>query len=1068
MARETIELPPDDVILDEPQDIMFAPDDLPRIDVSKLPDQIPRIDVSKLPDQKKSILPKWLTEKKLTPTDVGVIGAGKEVLKETGEGVIGTAEALMTLSSGAILWPFSKAYGLMALPFGAEAAKMAEQEIAGVGYQPYRKGGQAVSGLVEKGIETFLTPTRMATEQIEQFSPEAAYLAGVIGEAAQFGAVHMGAKPVVNMVKAKAKALSQMNKAKKSGAQVIELIRERRANIDKSIIDSEVFIREIERTHTKPELEAIPFIIEKTKAPESLSPEVKAVIEKPSAEVLQTVHKVEKYYKDAHKFLQENWDNVGFAENYVNHVWNIPKNKRSEILSSFTTKNPFIKKRTMPTYEEGIKMGLTPKSTDISYLLRVYDQYKIKTAYNNRFAQDLKKMVGDDGSPLMMRSDKAPVDWVTIDHPAVNRAMAVGKTKKTVETTDTFSQIKDTIEKIKTIERTIPAGESVTAEVSGRIKALEGVMENALEARGMTTGEAGAYLNRLKSAYAGAKITEGKPIEKISETQSKNIRENVFKEIKTKHPIDIPILSKTPVRVHPDIATEVKLVFDKPFSHEAISAYETINAFAKKSMLSVSLFHHLALTESALSSGIGTKAATLWNPAKIYKSLKNKDYAIFKEVPLAKDAIDHGVTFGALEDIQRGKIEKAFENAELRTKEIPVVGKGVKVLRKANTLWDAALWDYYHNSLKLWAYEENVVRSLKSATKTKGAPLTPEEIKNIKREMGNFVNDSFGGQNWEVDRVLGNPKTRQMMQWGLLAPDWTISTLKQATAPAKGLLLSDKVAGKALTQRGAAFWIKAGLYFNLIAQSANYYNSKKYLGEGRFTWENDPGHELNIFAGYNEDGTKKYLRMGKQFREVIEWGENPVRKLGGKLSPTLRETMRQSTAHDPGSGFPTEWAEEDQFYKTLWPRAKSISEMALPFSLRPYVQDRPTSFMFTLPASKGMTNYKTVKLFKEGIKEQSLKKIKHVYFAALENNLNAERLFKTAKSAVKSDITYDNKSIAREIIKELEGLDAQARTDAFELYVKRGIITPEVKKQMSKLIENEQSIQEQKMKFNVK
>jgi len=35
-----------------------------------------------------------------------------------------------------------------------------------------------------------------------------------------------------------------------------------------------------------------------------------------------------------------------------------------------------------------------------------------------------------DGEPLMMRSDKAPVDWVTIDHPAMNRAMVVGKIGK--------------------------------------------------------------------------------------------------------------------------------------------------------------------------------------------------------------------------------------------------------------------------------------------------------------------------------------------------------------------------------------------------------------------------------------------------------------------------------------------------------------------------------------------------------------------------------------------------------------------------------------------------------------
>ncbi|MCK5022613.1 MAG: hypothetical protein KAS04_00425, partial [Candidatus Aenigmarchaeota archaeon] len=655
--QETIELPPDNVILDEPQDIMRTPEnDMPRIDVSKLPDQVPRIDISKLPDQKqKSFLPEWIEKKKLTPTDVGVLGAGKELVKEVGEGVIGAGEALMTISSGAMLWPFSKAYGLMALPFGAGAAKMAEESIAGVGYQPYREGGKAVSDIVGKGMETFLTPTTMATEQIERFSPEAAYLVGVIGEAAQFAGVHMGAKPAINMVKAKAKVAAQIGKAKKAGAQVMELNKVRTANIGKSIIDSEVFIREIDRSHTKVEREAIPFLLERPAIPEKSAPrvpqknigggkppktglvvanigvdgkiyygkpgdlhyelslkygkqirkdaglksgegtwadigfadktgklfhreealsmvdvkpslykeldaldlreqvkaktekiatkrvlptkeevplerlgvgklktrletgadkslieqgksliemkekpeiihkaEVKAVIDNPSAEVLKTTDKIKKYYKEAHKFLQENSDDVGFVKNYVNHIWDIPKGKRSEILSSFTTKNPFTKKRTIPTYEEGIEMGLTPKSTDISYLLRVYDQYKIKTAHNNKYAHALKDMVGEDGNPLVMRGDKAPLDWVEIQHPAIDRAMAVGMTK------------------------------------------IKGV--------------------------------------------------------------DVPILSQRAVRVHPDIAKEVKLIFDKPFHSTTLSAIETVNAFTKKSMLSISMFHHLALT----------------------------------------------------------------------------------------------------------------------------------------------------------------------------------------------------------------------------------------------------------------------------------------------------------------------------------------------------------------------------------------------------------------------------------------------------------------------------------------
>ena len=486
-------------------------------------------------------------------------------------------------------------------------------------------------------------------------------------------------------------------------------------------------------------------------------------------------------------------------------------------------------------------------------------------------------------------------------------------------------------------------------------------------------------------------------------------------------------------------------------------------------MLSLSFFHHVALTESAFSTGIGRKAAKLWMPWNIIEQVRTKNFDVYRKQPLAKDAIDHGVTFGALEDVHRGTVENALKKLEKVT-EGTIAGKGAKVLRKANQLWDTTLWDYYHNNLKLYAYEANVGAGLKTARSRYGRALTPEEIKAVKFEMGKFVNDSFGGQNWELSKVMGNPHIRQMAHWIFLAPDWTLSTIKQATAPVRGFAkgVKGKPGALALGVQGGLFWARAALYFNIMVQSANYYNTKKEYGEGRFSWDNAPGHELNIFAGRNEDGTERYLRMGKQFREVMEWGLDPIKKFGAKLSPVLRESIRQVAAHDPGGGYPTEWADEDEFWKTIMPRIKSIAEMPIPFSLRPYVKDRPTMFMFALPASKGMTNYKSVKLFKEAIKDKSAKKVRRIYFSALENNLDAESLYKSAKSAIKADMTYDDKHMARDLLNELEKLEGEARSDAYQLYKKRGVLTPKIEKQLNNLLEKKGSIKLQKAIFNIK
>ena len=768
------------------------------------------------------------------------------------------------------------------------------------------------------------------------------------------------------------KATEPIRTAADQGVKVMDLIGKRRSSIDVGMLRSNIFIKQFEKKLSKQELEAIPFIRQGIKDPQILAKigreDLIPVVKNPSTNTLQATEKIGKYYDESHKFLKDHWGDVGFVENYVTQIWNIPKNRRSEVVNYFATRNPFTKKRSIPTLEEGIKLGLEPKTTNIADLLRIYDQYKVKTAYNYTFAKDLTKLTDDGGTKLVMRSDKAPIDWSTIDHPALNRAIMIGKTKT-----------------------------------------------------------------------------------------------------------ETPILTKIPVKVHPDIAKEVKIIFDKPFSHPAIQAMEVINAFTKKGMLSLSFFHHHALTESAFSTGIGKKALSLWNPAKIVKALKNRDYEIFRRQPLTEDALNYGgVTFGALDDVQRGVVAKSLEGLEHRARNIPGLNKVTKGMRKGNELWDAALWDYYHNTLKLWAYEKNVVDGLKTASQKIGRPLKPDEISAVKKEMGKFVNDSFGGQNWDLNKTLGNPKMKQMMHWALLAPDWTLSTLKQARAPLKGTYKwatgktdTERIAGKALTKQGAMFWAKAGLYFNTIAQSVNYYNTNREYGKGRFTWENAPGHALNIFIGRNKDGTERYLRMGKQFREVIEWGLNPVDKLGAKLSPVARETMRQITAHNPGSGYPTEWAEKEGM-ATIPGRLKSLAESPLPFSLRPYIESRPNVYMFTFPTSKGMTNYKTVDLFKKSLKTKNLDQVRRIFISALENNLDAQQLFKTAKASVKADITYDNKTVARELLEEMESLGPKARDDALQIYRNRGTLTPAIALEMDKLINKDSNVKLQQKALKLK
>jgi len=157
---------------------------------------------------------------------------------------------------------------------------------------------------------------------------------------------------------------------------------------------------------------------------------------------------------------------------------------------------------------------------------------------------------------------------------------------------------------------------------------------------------------------------------------------------------------KLPVKIHPEIYDVVRTIFQHPFSNAGVQAWETINAIAKKSALSISFFHYLALTESAIAAGIA--------PFKFYKGIK----LLNKNPEFTKRAIGAGLEIGAVPDVQIHRVNTFLEAIERKTKKVFVLNKITKGVRRGNELWDKALWDYYHTGLKLYAYETILAKEL--------------------------------------------------------------------------------------------------------------------------------------------------------------------------------------------------------------------------------------------------------------------------------------------------------------------------------------------------------------------
>lgn len=355
------------------------------------------------------------------------------------------------------------------------------------------------------------------------------------------------------------------------------------------------------------------------------------------------------------------------------------------------------------------------------------------------------------------------------------------------------------------------------------------------------------------------------------------------------------ILSKRSVKVHPAVAELIAPVFEvQKADNLGWKIYDNINGTLKQVQLGFSGFHGFALTESSIGNSYLRNTLKHLNPKKFVDAILNDDYDIFKQEKIAKDGIEHGLKLGTPSDLNRSNVEKFLSN-------IPIIGK----LTEAN---NKILWDCLHNSFKIEAY--------KMKCDEVGGNITTEQ----KRAIAQWVNDSFGGQAWELLGVKNS--TVKGLSRALLSPDWLISTTRQFMGMAENVPVSkwlEKCDIKALKKfakisgvsdigdnlgvRGKSarkFWVTAMvfsvLFYNLInamfrakdrKEHPEYYSDNTLMS---YTiWDNAlPGDKLStkimpyIFIGRNKDGSARYLRLGKQFREVPEMLSEPVSKLSMK------------------------------------------------------------------------------------------------------------------------------------------------------------------------------------------
>ena len=363
--------------------------------------------------------------------------------------------------------------------------------------------------------------------------------------------------------------------------------------------------------------------------------------------------------------------------------------------------------------------------------------------------------------------------------------------------------------------------------------------------------------------------------------------------------------------IHPDMVPALKFVFDAG-PGDLMKAFGAISQLTKRINVIGSFFHAKSLMEVLSSSKI-----PLWTPIKEaivlplaekgFKATTGKDIqlsAITKAVEQFKngglgDNVDKWIREGGVqlempEDVSSGILSSTGKFADSM---IGKFGPKTRILEKSLTTtekytlgyFDKFTWDFLHTGGKIMVADGYLAKARMQAAK-EGKPF--DEAK-ARKEIGSFVNDSFGGLNWfkaatETQNEFGkriamaaySPAGRRGLQIALFAPDWTLSTLRAFTSalpkelnptkwqPVEGI--KGMVTPTTKADYARLYQFKTALtYFTLL-------NAINMMTANRPIWENKDPTRIEW-----PDGTS--MQAMKHAMEPYHWIMDPDKTFANKL-----------------------------------------------------------------------------------------------------------------------------------------------------------------------------------------
>lgn len=503
-------------------------------------------------------------------------------------------------------------------------------------------------------------------------------------------------------------------------------------------------------------------------------------------------------------------------------------------------------------------------------------------------------------------------------------------------------------------------------------------------------------------------------------------------------------------------------------------------SIAKTLELGFSGFHAGALSEVYAvqnSAEFGpAKAMAYFMKYLITDTAKTHQLPTFANPEVFKEAAKHLVKFGSASDYATADIENLYDKvhsyvAKLHSKLVEgnvamKAGSSVtfplevatELLRMSQKGLDVALWSYLHDGLKLATYQ---LRAERTRERAKKLNWDEDMLNKALDEDGQFVNDMFGGQHFDV---LGISKKMQtILDFIFLSKDWLISTTRHALsifgygsiwneASIKNfweyykhvlgrgemtkedyLRLSRSKSG--LLCYGVGFMIGYEGLSQLVNAAMRAWDEEKQKEKADEIRKTNPsykspyelaypdgmhwydylmrgnslGQQSKIFMGRYADGTEMYIRHGKQFREIPELFFDSkdnfaipgpmVRRMYGKSSPLLRGMIDTYKWYlSPDYGD----KEMQRKYGENLGLIPKLASYYVPFAV-PTQKDKEFKMLdLVFPSSKGFSRYKAQDYFKTFIMSEDKQGLAMTYNACVQNGIDPEEQLKAAIGSVKA------------------------------------------------------------------